>query len=357
MEISPLLASILSKYDLDNQQLDIQLFGKGHINDTFLITFPTFAGQEALILQKININVFPKPDIIINNNNQAYIHLKGKCDLLINPVKTKDGEANFVHDSNGDYWRMVPYISKSVTLEQASSPNQAFIAANAFGQLIKALSDTDISLYKPTIDNFNDIQIRYNQLKEGIAVNFNDRISQCAKEIEFVHAHAFIIDEMTALSEVLPLRITHNDTKINNILFDKSLKKCLNIIDLDTLMPGFAIHDFGDMVRTFSCPAGEDEGNLEQVYLRPAYFEALAEGFVQGCGPILARIEKKHMVLGAQVMTFMMGIRFLTDFLNGDIYYKIDDDQQNLRRAKNQFALLNSIIDQENRLDKLVSKL
>ncbi len=349
MELEKHLRFLISSYALAEDPSAIKPFGKGHINDTFLVTFLS-PKQTPYIFQKINKSVFPNPEIIVENNRLAFEHLLGKSDLLLHPVKTKIDQKNFVIDEKGEYWRLTPFIAHAVTLEQATSPKQAFIAAQAFGSLIDALSDTDPNEYQQSIANFHDIGFRYQQFKKSCTYNFEDRARTCQREIEFIHHRASIINEMAGLTEQLPVRITHNDTKINNILFNASKDKCLHIIDLDTLMPGLVIHDFGDMVRTFCCPVSEDHDDLNDVILRVYYFKALVEGFHSGCGKILTQIEKENFIIGSKVMTLMMGIRFLTDYLNGDTYYKISDKHHNLRRAKNQFKLLQSIEDQEYRL-------
>ena len=258
-------------------------------------------------------------------------------------------------DASGNYWRTYRFIENARTYDAIESIDQAFQAAKAFGRFQKLLVDLPAPRLHDTIKDFHHTPKRFMALEQAIASDVAGCAILAKPEIEFAFAHHSIASVL--LDANLPERITHNDTKFNNVMFDDVTGEGICIIDLDTVMPGLALHDFGDMVRTATSPAEEDEQDLSKVTMQFSMFEALVRGYLASAGDFLTKAEKQHLVFSGKLMTFEQGIRFLTDYLRGDAYYKVSHDEHNLRRCRTQFKLLESIERQEESMDRLVGSI
>jgi len=355
------LRDITEVFSTIGEFIDAIPFGSGHINDTYLIT----TSSEKYILQKINHNIFINIEMMNQNIIKALKHLNSKQKLnndtrfkKLDIILSKDG-ANHYKDTNANYWRMMNFVSDSISFDVADKPEIAYEAAKAYGYFQKNLIDLDTKDFFPVIKDFHNLEMRINSFQDVVETNTLNRNQFAINEIEFVKAHIHISIRLNDLlkNKIIPLRITHNDTKINNVLIDKNSLKGIAVIDLDTIMPGTVLFDFGDMVRTFTSPAEEDETDLSKVDLRLDIFKALAEGYLSELRDVITDSELNNLVFGGKVMTFMIGLRFLTDFLQGDIYFKTSRKNHNLDRCRTQFKLLKEIKNKEVKLNQIINNL
>lgn len=295
------------------------------------------------VLQRVNNNVFKKPEIIAENIRLAGDYLaKNHPDYLFpTVVKTVSGD-EMVFDKEGFPWRLFPFIPNTYTVDEVETPEQAFSAAREFGMLTRNLEGVHVTTFHPTIDRFHDLSLRWNQFESALKSASVERQKKAQEQIEAAQHFSWLVNKYSELisSGTLVLRVTHNDTKINNILFDSVSGKALCAIDLDTLMPGYFIYDLGDMIRTFVSPVNEGEKDVSKVIFREEIYDALVSGYMESMGSILSEKEKESIPFGGMMMTYIMALRMLTDFLNGDVYYHTTYPGQNLVRATNQFALL-----------------
>jgi len=315
--------------------------GSGHIHKTFKVT-----GEKNFVLQRVNKNVFNQPEVISSNNRIAFQYLKENHPdyLFVQAMPDKNGNELYF-DDDGHPWRLFPMIENTVTVDEVTSEAEAFEAAKGFGLLTKNLSGVDVSLFKPTLERFHDLAWRYEQFEDALRKAEPEVIRQCEREIEQAKSFKILVEEYNQLiaSDQLILRVMHNDTKINNILFDAQSSKAVCAIDLDTLMPGYFIYDLGDMVRTFVSPVSEEEKDLSKVEFRKNIYEALVKGYLSEMERVLTPEEKKCIPFAGKMMTYIMALRMLADFLRGNTYYHVTYADQNLVRARNQFRLLELI--------------
>lgn len=323
-------------------------YGSGHINDTFCI-YDTTQTIPLYILQRINHQVFTNIPLLKTTTARITEHIRSKLrqktntDLhraVLTPLATKTGEFFFL-DADGNYWGMYLFIQGSVLYDTVRSDRQAYQAGTMFGRFIRLLADFPTSELHESIPNFHNMIVRLEQFYEAQEQDRAKRTKIVQSEIDFVTAR---VDSMTSLQNnlangLLPQRITHNDTKLNNILFDAA-GNALCVIDLDTVMPGLVHYDFGDSIRSIASSSAEDETDPSRICLNLAFYTAYTRGFLEELHTILTPFEQTTLAFGAQYMTFIMGLRFLTDYLNGDVYYKIHYAQHNITRARSQFALL-----------------
>lgn len=323
-------------------------FGHGHINDTFLIRT---VGQDSpdFILQRKNHHVFRNVPGMLNNIMLATGHIRSKLlaqgepevdRKVMNYLSASDGKL-YVQDADGNYWTLFLFIRDSHGVEEVTNPDQAFSAGKAFGKFLLQLSDLDSSGLIETIPNFHNGKFRYHQFTEAIAL---DKAGRCTEMQPVIHEFTERKDEMLKLQSwldkgELPLRITHNDTKINNILFDDN-DNILCIIDLDTIMPGSILFDFGDAIRTLGDTAVEDEPDISKIGFQRSYFEAFTKGYLSESSQVLSSLEKENLVYSCRYMVWEQGMRFLTDYLNGDTYYKIAYPAHNKVRTLSQLRYL-----------------
>ncbi len=329
---------ILTSFGLNSSNHSIEHIGTGHIHQTFLVK-----GLNSYILQRVNKNVFTKPEVIAQNLRTASTFLKANYPdyLFLSPIISID-EHEMVYDNENYPWRLFPYFDNTTTLNEVTSETQAYQAAKGFAQLTKNLKDIDTSLFKPTIEKFHDLNWRYFQFQMALKKASSETKELAEKTIQTANSFAYLVDRYNTLinSNSLHTRITHNDTKINNILFSQLTEEAFCVIDLDTLMPGYFIYDLGDMVRTIVSPVSEEEKDLSKITFRKSIYEALINGYLSQMHDILSQEEKQAIPFAGMMMTYIMALRFLADFLNGNVYYHITYADQNLVRAGNQLRLL-----------------
>ncbi|WP_234004664.1 MULTISPECIES: phosphotransferase enzyme family protein [Pseudoalteromonas] len=348
--------ALSNQYGLGQTGISIKPIGSGHINTTLLLSSP----EKHLVVQKLNTQVFPDSQALVSNARKIEKHLTKKAqknayDLdVIKHVATQD-ETHLVR-LNGDTWRALEFIGGSYSEDVVESSEKAKIAAGAFGQFAKALNDFEADSLKTVIPDFHNLAMRVNALEEAVSADKVARVNTCAAEIEFCQQQRQLLDEIADIVPDLPVRACHNDTKINNMLFCKKSDQAKAVIDLDTCMPGYWMFDFGDMVRTFCSPEAEDSTNLDKVKVREHIFASIVEGYVEPLKNVLSEKEKQSFWLGAKVMSFMIGVRFLTDYLDGDNYFTIHRDNHNLDRARNQFALYKDLLKKEQTLKEILFK-
>ena len=334
------------------QITDIHPYGGGHINDTFLVT--TEDGGE-YVLQHINSYVFKRPDQIMENimgvtqfiANKLTAEGKDATRSTLTVIKTTAGE-NFYVDSDGEYWRVTLNIPNTTAFEYAESPEMFKKSGVAFGEFQSMLADYPADTLYETIPHFHDTPDRYRQLEDAIRDNKAGRLAEVDAEIAFAAARkadCAILMDLLAKNE-LPLKVTHNDTKMSNVLIDNTTGDAVCVIDLDTVMPGLTAFDYGDSIRAGATTAAEDEVDLSKVHFSLELFKAYTEGFLGAAGAALTETEIRTLPVGAKLMTLEVGMRFLADYLNGDVYFKTAYPQHNLDRARNQFHLVKEMEEQ-----------
>lgn len=339
--MKPVPDLILGAFGIPSGAL-IKPIGSGHIHQTFQVE-----DGRKFILQRINKNVFTKPEVIARNNRLAAKYLFKNHPTYLFPTTIPDQHGNdLVYAEDGFPWRLYPLIQNTVTVDFVTSVKQAFEAAKGFGLLARNLEGINCDLFEPTLERFHDLNWRYEQFDSALAKASDYIRDQVSEEIGLAKQFSFLVDEYKLLikSGTLTLRITHNDTKINNILFDQELSKAICVIDLDTLMPGYFIYDLGDMVRTCVSPVSEEERDVSKISFRKEIYDALLSGYLSEMRPFLSPAELEAVPLAGKMMTYIMALRFLADFLRGNTYYHITYPDQNKVRARNQLYLLNILI-------------
>jgi Ser/Thr protein kinase RdoA (MazF antagonist) len=342
---------ILSHYNI-SLQAAIESFGTGLINHTWLVK----DGAEDYIFQKINQNVFKEPENIAHNIELVDNYLKKNHPqyFFVAPLKTKNGKIS-VRDSANDYYRLFPFVKGSKTYDVVQTQEQAFEAATQFGLFTRTLSKLSPEKLKLTLPEFHNLKHRYKQFEIACQNGNVSRIKESKNEIEFLRRNEEIVKlfEKLKSSKSFKERITHHDTKISNVLFDKN-DQGICVIDLDTVMPGYFISDVGDMMRTYLSPVSEEEKDFSKIEVRGEYFKAILDGYLSHMGDELNREERSHFVYAGKFMVYMQAIRFLTDYLTNDCYYGAAYEQHNYVRAKNQVALLKRLNEKEKVLNELV---
>jgi hypothetical protein len=350
------LEHILTLFGLESNHYTYKPFGSGHINSTFLLD--SISDNKQFVLQKININVFKEPQIIAKNigNTSDYLAKNHPEYLFIHQIKTTSEEDLAVVD--GEYWRLSPFISNSYSINSVSEPQMAYEAGKAFGLLTKNLHFMPLDGLQASIPGFHDLAWRYQQFEESLLNGNQNRIQEVAEEIEFIKSQRHLVDVYQNIiqNHDYPTRMIHHDTKINNVLFDKTTNKNLCVCDLDTLMPGKIISDIGDMVRTYTCKESEESTDFDKIKVRTEYFEALMTGYLSQMKSLITPAEKENLFFAGPFMIYMQGLRFLTDYINNDIYYPIKYPEHNLNRAKNQRILLEDLLSKESELNTIIKK-
>jgi len=351
-------ATAARQFEIDGDFLSAVPYGTGHINDTYCATFQQADLAARFILQRINTGIFRNPRALMQNIERVTAHvaeqLAGEQDSarrVLTLIPARDGRV-WHEDANGGHWRAYRFIEGARTYDTVASPRQAFHAAQAFGQFQKMLAGLPAPRLHDTIPDFHHTPKRFAAFEQTLAADVAGRAIHAKAEIEFALAHQSIAAVL--LDAGLPERVTHNDTKFNNVMFDDATGEGICVVDLDTVMPGLALYDFGDMVRTATSPVDEDEQDLSKVNMQFPMFEALARGYLSAAGGFLTDAEKQHLVLAGKVITFEQGLRFLTDYLAGDTYYKVHRAGHNLDRCRTQFKLIESMERQEERMNRLI---
>ena len=354
------IVEIAKRFALDREPLRAEPYGCGHINDTYCV----YAADKRYILQRINHNIFPNVKGLMDNILRVTETIKAKVieaggdpeRECLQVIPTCDGAPYL--EFEGNYYRMYVFVEQTLSLQTVENPVHFYYSAVAFGQFQRRLADFPAETLCEVIPNFHNTVTRYEAFEAAVAADLKGRAAEVADEIAFVRARKADTEKLVTLLESgeLPLRVTHNDTKLNNVLLDEATGKPMAVIDLDTVMPGSALYDFGDSIRFGTNPVAEDEKDLSKVYCDVALFEEYTKGFLEACGQSLTATEKELLPFGGYLMTLECGIRFLTDYLNGDTYFKIHYPEQNLDRCHTQFKLAADIQDKMDELCAIVRK-
>ncbi len=360
------LQKIASQFQFEGLLKSVELFGSGHINDTFRVICDKDNTIQYFILQRINHNVFKNPSQLMDNIVRVTEHIKNKLQIqtvedidrkVLSVISTRDGKS-YYQDDHGNYWRACSYISNGRTYDKVPSPEFAYEAARQFGLFTNMLIDLPGTPLYETIKDFHNGPRRFYKFEQILELDSCNRAKGVQKEIKFIVAHKNILNVLPELVKhgEIPLRPTHNDTKINNVVFDIHTNEALCVIDLDTVMPGLTLFDFGDMVRTAAATADEDEPDASRMSLDITLFSELARGFIEQTDSFLTQAEKRCFAFSCQVIILEQAVRFLTDYLEGDLYYKIHRPNHNLDRCRTQLKLIQSIIEQQEQIIKVVEK-
>lgn len=353
------ILNVISKFEFKGDFVECNEFGSGHINKTYLVKFSDNGVERRYILQQLNADVFKNIDELMENVFAVTTYLRGVIKAkggnpdreTLHYITTKNGD-KYYNDNNG-YYRSYIFVEDSISYDKVDSAELFKSSGVAFGRFQKMLAGFDADTLKETIPNFHNTIWRYeNEFLPAVEKNLSGRADTCKDEIEFVKARK---DDTSVLVDLindgkLPLRVTHNDTKLNNVMFDATTNECVCVIDLDTVMPGLALYDFGDSIRFGANTGDEDEKDLSKVSLDLDYFKAYAEGFLSEAGDAFNQCEIDNLAFASKMMTFECGMRFLTDYINGDVYFKTDYPEHNLVRAKCQFKL---VADMESKMQKM----
>lgn len=348
------LEFIFSQFEHSGEFETFKELASGHINDTYLIQTKR---KPYYVLQRINHKVFHDIPALIENKVAISQHIKEK--LKPHPPKkqkrrvltffTTSAGASYFKDDAGNYWNLMQYIDNSMTHESVANEDIAYEGGRLIGQFLTWTSDFDVSQLTEVLPNFHDMSFRYSEFEAAKTQASNLRLEKTKSYIDLVENakdEMHMIQHLKA-SGAIKTRVTHNDTKISNVLFNRK-NKGLCLIDLDTVMPGIVHYDFGDAIRTICNTAAEDETNLDLVEFNLLYYKAFTKGFLKKMKSSLSPLELKYLPLGAKTMIFIIGLRFFTDYLNNDVYFKTKYPEHNLDRAKNQFKLLQSLSEQLN---------
>jgi thiamine kinase-like enzyme len=349
-----MLNNILSKFGLEATNYHIQKFGGGLINGTWKVTDGEKSDQ--FILQQINKNVFKTPQDIADNISKigAFLHLNHPEYLFVSPLAATDG--SYMIKDNDEYYRLLPYVKNSITIDTVKSTQEAFEASRQFARFTYLLTDFNVDHLTYTFKGFHDLTTRYNQFRQAVNTADPDRLLAAKEAIKKANLYqdVALTYENIVKDKLIPFRVIHHDTKISNILFDES-RNGLCVIDLDTVMPGYCISDIGDMMRTYLSPYNEEEQDLAKIVVREEIFKAIVEGYFSEMGTVITEMERNLFVYAGKFMIYMQALRFLTDYLNGDVYYQTTYPEHNLVRANNQFALLDSYHAAEGRFQQILN--
>jgi hypothetical protein len=359
-----LIPDVISRFVLAGKLVSATPYGNGHINDTFLVTMSHGGTVVRYILQRINTRIFTHPDLLMENImrvTEAARQSLQACDdrsrRALSVIPGRDG-LPYVNDDDGGYWRVYVFVERTCSFDEVKTPEQAYQAARAFGGFQRMVANMGGDPLHETIPAFHDTPARLEALERAIKQDICGRVTDCTPEIEFVRSRQEAAGSLVKLlrSGYLPARVTHNDTKINNVLFDAESGEGICVIDLDTVMPGLVHYDFGDMVRTATSTAAEDETDLSKVHVQMDLFEALLSGYLSAADGFLTPLEKELLPFSGKLITLEIGVRFLTDYLQNDTYFKTHYPQHNLDRCRNQFQRVRSIERQFDKMQKLVTK-
>ena len=346
-----LLLSVCRKFNIGGQLRETKVFSDGHINSTYLAVFESERGIRKYLVQKINTHVFKDQEVLMNNIAGVTHHLRKKLRLTggdperetLRFLQTEDGK--YYINIDGSCWRIYNFIDKSYTTNLIKNRTLFEEAGKSFGRFQGLLSDYPSESLKETIPDFHNTPKRIENLEKAIEEDIVKRVKEVKEEIDFCLSkkqEAKIALDLLAEGRI-PLRVTHNDTKINNILFDEATGKGLCVIDLDTIMPGLSLYDFGDAIRSGAALALEDEKDLSKVGVSLELYESYVKGYLSSCAEALTIDEVKHLAYGAWLLTFECGVRFLTDYLQNDVYFRTHYEGHNLVRAKNQLKMAQDI--------------
>ena len=356
------LTKIFKTFEVTDKPESFECCSFGHINSTY---FVTVANEKKYVLQKINTSIFKKPDELSANIVGVTRFLRKKVEAaggdrdreVLHLIRSKQG-GYYSKSQDGGYWRMYYYIKGARTYQMVEDPILFYNSAVAFGNFQRLLADYPADELYETIPNFHNTVSRFADFKKALEADSCGRAASVQKEINFVLEResvcSFITDRIA--SGEYPLRVTHNDTKLNNVMIDLVTGEGICVIDLDTVMPGSVLYDFGDSIRFGASSAEEDERDLDKVYMRLELFDDYAKGFLKGLGGSLSEAEMRGLPMGALVITLETGIRFLTDYLNGDTYFATHREGQNLDRARTQLKLVADMEKKMPEMDAIIEK-
>ncbi|NRA39319.1 MAG: aminoglycoside phosphotransferase family protein [Planctomycetes bacterium] len=354
------IRQVVAGFTINGDMLSAAPYGSGHVNDTFVVHMSVAGTEVRYLLQRINNDIFKDVPRLMSNiqrvcdHVQERLHREGDPDASrknLTVIKTLDGQAYLI-DKDGKYWRSYLFVEGALGYDIIENEEQAFVAGQAFANFQKYIVDLPGERLMETIPDFHNTRKRFATLKQAIADDSCDRLKNVADEVAYALAHEGLANELLDLRDAgtIPERITHNDTKLNNVLLDEKTNEAVCVIDLDTLMPGLSLYDFGDLIRTSTSPVAEDEKDASQVKMQMNMYKAVASGFLSVGREFMNEAEIEHMPTGAMTITYETGIRFLTDYLQGDTYFKTKYDDHNLIRCRTQFALVTSM---ENQIDDM----
>lgn len=358
------LSTIYQHFQIHGSLLESAPYGNGHINDTLVAAFSQSGTRVRYIFQRINHRIFKNPEALMENilrvteESRQRLNEAGVPDIsrrALCVVPATDGRP-FHKDEQGGYWRCYPFIEGARTYDIIQNTHQAYEAARAFGEFQNLVAGLKGPRLHETIPDFHNTRRRFERLREVVTADPQGRLASATAEWSFIGEREPVVDVLLRLQAEgrIPERVTHNDTKLNNVMIDDSTETGICVIDLDTVMPGLALYDFGDMVRTATSPAAEDETDLSKVRMQMPMFEALVRGYLSTAGEVLNAVEKDHLAFSGKLIALEIGIRFLTDYLEGDVYFKTRHPNHNLDRCRTQLALVKSIEEQEEAMNAFV---
>jgi Ser/Thr protein kinase RdoA (MazF antagonist) len=356
------LLAILSQFQLGEQAADLELFGNGHINDTYKVV--TEQNEPKYILQRINHYIFKDVDMLQNNIRIVTFHIRKKLKAAGEPdidrkvltfLPAKNGQ--YYYFENDSYWRVCQYIVESVTYDVVN-PELAFETGKSFGRFQSMLADIPDGTLGETIPKFHNMEFRLEQFEDAVKANSAGRLDEVRNLVDEIKSRSekFCIQEELFRKGLLKKRINHCDTKVNNVLFDEN-GHTLCVIDLDTVMPGYVLSDIGDFIRTACNTGAEDDENLDNIKVNLEIFKAYTRGYMETAKEFLTPLEIELLPYGGRLLTYMQTVRFLTDYLDGDKYYKIHSPKHNLQRAKAQFKFLQELESHAEEMDAFVKSL
>lgn len=366
--IAERIARIGDQFAINGEFLYGEELCNGHINTTYRACYRTEDGaEERYILQRINEYVFKDPVMVMKNVEKVTRHIswkvlrrrKNAAGQTLTLYPARGGRSYIMLPEEGGMWRCYNNIEGTHTYDVVENTRQAYQAGFAFGSFQDLISDMNPEDLRESIPDFHNTPKRYDALMASVQADVMGRVAQCTQELEQLREWSPMLSRLVDMqnSGELPTRITHNDTKINNVMLDEDTDAAVCVIDLDTVMPGLSLYDFGDMVRTATCTASEDEEDLSKVVMQMPFFESLAEGYLDAAHGFLTKNEIEQLAFSGWLITTEIGIRFLTDYLDGDKYFRVEKPEHNLIRARNQFALARSIYAALPRMERYIRKL
>jgi aminoglycoside phosphotransferase (APT) family kinase protein len=352
----PEFKRVIAAFPLPGQVLSATPYGNGHINETFVTVVDVGRGTRRYIFQKINHKIFKKVPELMENITRVTEHLRLRQPRGLALVSAKDGQDYYF--VNGGWWRVYDFIEGAHSVETISKVAQAREAARAFGEFSAMLADLPGGRLHDTIPNFHHTRSRFEALRRAVEADKMKRVAEAKPEIDFAFAReadSDVLLDLLARGEMTE-RVTHNDTKINNLMFDNVTGRAVAVLDLDTVMPGLALYDFGDMVRTAASSTVEDDQDPSRMKVVLPYFKALVTGYLESAGDVLNATERAHLAFSGKLIAYEIGIRFLTDFLEGDVYFRTKRPRHNLERCRTQFALVQSIESNLKEMNRIVAE-
>ena len=361
------IASVVANFQLYGDFIHAEPFGNGHINDTYLAVLNYGGHAVKYTVQRINHNIFKNPAGVMSNIFSVTGHIREKLlaqgieyasRRVLTFIPTKDNKQVY-QDPQGNFWRMYIFVNRAKTYDVIEKPIHAYKAAKAFGEFQGLLSDFPGETLHETIPNFHNGQTRYQAFLDALQKDVKGRAASVKKEIEFLQSRAAMFDKLPGMiaRKEIPIRVTHNDCKINNVLLDMETDDGICVIDLDTIMPGLVLYDFGDMIRTSTNTGAEDETDLSKINMSFENFKQVARGYIEAAGGFLTPSERENLVFSGKLITLIIGTRFITDYLAGDVYFKIKHPDHNLDRCRTQFKLVESIESQQEAMEKYLASL